>query len=210
MADLVSGRYGQYNPMQVLFGLSNATNPEVPARSNAEYLGWSTLTDGALAGSGVLCAVPIPIDPGTVVTNVSMLVGNTAASTPTHSFAAIYSGIATPALIAQSTDGTTAAIAAGAMFNFVLSSPQTITAAQAPNGYIWAGVSVTATAVNTAVSVTAGTTNAIYQYFTSSTTPKGNSPVGISVTAGSSLGGTAAATIASPAAKAVAPILVLS
>jgi hypothetical protein len=50
----------------------------------------------------------------------------------------------------------------------------------------------------------------IYQYFTGSTTPKGSSPVGISVTAGSSLAGTAAATIASPAAKAVAPILVLT
>jgi hypothetical protein len=208
VADLASALYGQANPFVAMLGLKNATNASVPARSNLEYLGMSTLTDGALAGSGILAAVPIPVDPGTVVSNITIVVGATAASTPTHSFAAIYSGIATPALIAQSADGTTAAIAASGVFNFTI-TPTVITAAQAPNGYIWAGVSITASTVPTAAAISTPTAVG-YQWFTGSTTPKGSSPVGLSVTAGSALNGTAAATIASPSAKAVAPIIILS
>lgn len=211
MADLVSGRYGQYNPFAACLGLSNTVQPDIPARTNAEYLGWSTATDGALAGTGVLCAVPIPIDVGTTVTYVSIIIGATAASTPTHSFAALYSGtnVAAPPLIAQSTDGTTTAIAASGVFTFTLTTAQTITNAQAPNGYIWAGVSITGSTIPTAAAISVPTAVG-YQLFTSSTTPKGASPVGLSVTAGSSLAGTAASTMASPAAKAVAPIMILS
>jgi hypothetical protein len=209
MADLVSGRYGQYNPLIAMLGLTNAVNPEVPARSNLEYLGLSTLTDGALAATGVAYFVPVPVDPGTVISNVTIIVGATAASTPTHSFAALYSGIGTPALIGQSTDGTTAAIAASGAFNFALTAQQLITSALAPNGFIYAGVSITGSAIPTAAAISTPTAVG-YQWFTSSTTPKGTAPLFLSATAGSSLAGTAAATIASPAAKAVAPITILS
>lgn len=209
MADLASGRYGQYNPLLAILGVSNVVNPEVPARSNAEYLGYSTLTDGALAATGIAAFVPIPVDVGTVITNVSVIVGGTGASTPTHQFAAIYSGIATPALIGQSTDTTTAAIAASAVTTYALTTAQTITGAQAPNGFIYAGISITGSTIPTAAAI--GTPTAVgYQWFTSSTTPKGVGPLFLSATAGSSLAGTAAATIASPSAKAVAPILILS
>ena len=210
MADLVSGRYGQYNPFAAMLGLNNAANSSYPARSNLEYLGLSTVTDGALAGSGVAAVVPVPFDAGEVVTNVSIMIGGTAASTPTHSFAAIYQGTgAAPALIAQSTDGTTAAIAASGVFNFVLSSAQTITGAQCPNGFLYVAIAITGTAVPTAAGMSVPTAVG-YQWFTSSTTPKGSSPLFYAATAGSSLGGTAASTIASPAAKAVAPVVVLS
>ena len=88
MADLVSAGYGQ--KFQNLFSAVNVTQANIPARTNAEYLGYGNWTDGAIAGTGVAFAVPVFVDPGTVVTNVSMIVGATGASLPTHSFAALY------------------------------------------------------------------------------------------------------------------------
>jgi hypothetical protein len=203
MADLTSGRYPETNPLWSALGQSaNATQSDVPARTNAEYFGLGGLADGALAATGVGCFVAVPIDIGTVVSKVSLLVGATAGGTITHQFAAIYSGIATPALIAQSADTTSAAIAASGAASWSLTAPQTITAAQAPNGYIYAGVAITATTVPTAA-VVAVPTAVGYQWFP-------NSPLFFSATAGTALAGTAAATIASPAAKAVAPLVFLT
>jgi hypothetical protein len=211
MADLTDGRYPEFSPWWAALGqLTNAAQSDIPARSNLEYLGFSTMTDGALAASGVACAVPVPIDAGTVVTNISIIVGGTAASTPTHAFAALYAGTgAAPALIAQTPDTTTTAIAASGVFSFTFSTPQLVSAANAPNGFVYAAVSVTASTVNTAAAISTPTAVG-YQWFTSSTTPKGSSPLGFSLTAGSSLGGTAASTLASPAAKAVAPVVILT
>ena len=210
MADLVDGRYPEFNPMWAAIGqLTNAAQSDIPARSNLEYLSLGTLTDGALAATGVGCFVPIPVDVGTVVSNVSLPIGATPGGTMTHQFAAIYSGIAVPALIAQSTDTTNAAIGASAVLTYALTTPTAITAAQAPNGYVYAGVAITATTIPTAAGISTPTAVG-YQWFTGSTVPKGNSPLFFAATAGAALAGTAAATIASPSAKAVAPIIVLS
>lgn len=211
MADLVSGRYGQLNPLAQLIGISNASQSDIPARSNAEYLGFGSWTDGALAGTGILCVVPVPVDPGTVVSYVSIIVGGTGASTPTHQFAALYSGtnVAAPPLIGQSTDTTTAAIAASGALTYTLTTATAITPAQAPYGFIYAGVSITGSTIPTAAAVSVPTAVG-YQWFTSSTTPKGNAALGLSLTSGSALGATAAATLASPTAKAVAPIVILT
>src|SRR5690242_12616245 len=94
MADLASGRWPQTNPLWSIIGQpTNTVQSDIPARSNIEYLGLSSAwTDASLGSSGVMQAVPIPVDPGTVISKVSILVGATAASTPTHSFAALYSG----------------------------------------------------------------------------------------------------------------------
>lgn len=210
MADLTSGRYPQYNPWLAMLGLTNATTSDVPARSNLEYLGLSTITDGALAASGVICAVPVAVDQGTVISAISIVVGGTAASTPTHQFAALYQGTgAAPLLMAQSTDTTTAAVAASGVYTFTLATAQTITNTNAPNGFVYAAVSFTGTTVPTAAGVSVPTAVG-YQWFTSTTTPKGSSPLGFALTSGSSVGGAATATLASPAAKAVAPVVVLT
>lgn len=202
MADLASGHYAQSNPLGALYGsISNVAQPDYPARSNLEFP-VGGLSDGALAATGVGCYVAVPVDVGMSVSKVTMLVGATAGATMTHQFVAIYSGIATPALLAQSADGTSGAIAASAAISFTLQSPQTITAAMAPNGFIYAGVAITAATVPTAASV-ATPTAVGYQFFT-------GGPLFLSATAGSALGGTAAATIASPAAKATAPVLFLT
>src|SRR5450631_1169638 len=149
MADLVSGRFPQLNPWALFYG-TNTVNGSYPARSNAEYLGLSDLTDTAIATTGVLTAVPIPIDPGAVVSKVNILTGATAASLPTHSFGALYTSASTPALIGQSTDGTSVtAFTASTIVSFTLTTAQQITAAQSTGGYIWAAFSVTATTMPT-------------------------------------------------------------
>lgn len=215
MADLVSGRYGQLNPWWTVLGQpTNVAQANIPARSNLEYLGINVLTDAAAAlTSGTVTVVPVPVDPGTTITKVSVLVGASAASTPTHSFAAIYSGISTaaPALLKQSTDITTTAIAASARFDFTLSAAYTVSPTDAPYGYVWVGVSNTGTAVPSLV--TAGGTEATaaqYAWFTNSF---GGSSTGVAALAarfGSSVAGTAPATITSVTVQTAAPVVFLT
>jgi hypothetical protein len=204
MADLVSGRYPQLNPFQALLGQTGTVvQGNSPARSNLEYFGLGNPTDGALAGTGVACAVPIPIDVGQIVTKISIFAGATAEATGTHLFAALYSGIAVPALLGQSTDNTgAAAVAASARFDFTLASAVVITPAMAPNGFVYASIVVVAGTVPTALTVSVPTAVG-YQWYTTA-------PLFLSATHGSALTTTAPATIATPAAKAVAPIVVLS
>lgn len=205
MADLVDGRYPEYNPLMALLGqLSNVGQGDIPFRSNLEYFGAGNLADGALAATGVGCAVPVPVDVGTTVSKISILTGATAGATMTNQFAALYAGTgASPALIGQSTDTTSAAIGAKALVGWSLTTPQTITSAQAPNGFVYALIAITAATVPTAVTQA---TPAGVNYQWNGTA----SPLFLSLTAGSSLAGTAAATIASAAAKAVAPIVILT
>jgi hypothetical protein len=200
---LIRGHYPVSNPYWALTGnLANVVNPTVPARSNFEFTGLANPTDGALAATGVGCFVPVPVEPGTVISKVSILVGATAGGTITNQFVALYSGIATPALIGQSTDTTSAAIAASGLATWTLTASQQITAAMAPQGFIYAEIAITATTVPTALTVSIPTAVG-YKWFT-------NSPLFLAATAGSALAGTAAATIASPAAKAVAPLVFLT
>ena len=200
---LIRGRYPLSNPVQALFGqMANVVNASRPCRSNVEYFGIGNPSDGALAATGVGCAVPIPWEPGDVVSKIRIMIGATAESGGSHAFAAVYSGIATPALIGQTTDQTGAAAAgASAVFDMTMATAAQITPAQCPNGFIYVSISFTAT-VPTAASMAIPTAVG-YQWTT-------NGPLFLSATHGSSLGGTAAATIASPAAKAVAPIVIVT
>lgn len=211
--DLVSGVYPLKNPFLALHGISNATQADVPARSNLEYLGLSTLTDGVIATSTNTTAVAIPIDPGTVVTNVIMLLGSgTASSTPTHSFVALYSGAtstgAANLLLAQSTDALTAAITGSAALVTALSTPYMVKPTDCPNGYIYAAYGPSATAVPSGACV-ATPTAVTYQWFTAATTPKGATPF-VSCTVATTTPGTANANLTGAAAKAVAPIMILT
>ena len=203
MADLVSGGYPQGTLLKAWFG-PNVTQSNLPARSNAEYLGFGGWTDGALAATGVSCSVPIPVDPGTIITNVKVIVGATAEATGTHSFVALYSGIATPALLGQSTDDTGAAsFAASAVKTVALTTPYLVKPTDVPNGFLYATVCITAGTIPTAA-VMATATAVTYQLNSST------APLGHSLTHGSAQGATAAATIATPSAKAVAPIIGLT
>jgi hypothetical protein len=205
MSDLVGGKYPQnYGLAALLGGLSNAAQANIPARSNAEWFGVATMTDGALAGSGIGCFVPVPVDIGTEISKISILAGATAGSKMTHQFAALYAGTgAEPALIEQSTDTTNAAIAEKTLLGWKLTKPALITAANAPNGFVYAEIAITVeTTVPTAASI--GTPAGVNYKWTT------NGPLFLSFTAGSALGATAAATTGSPSAKVVAPIIVLT
>lgn len=208
MSDLVGGNWPQHNPMVSMLGnAGNETQSNIPVRSNLEY-GIGQWVDGAVAGTGVACAVAVPMDPGTVIKRVTMFTGATAASTPTHTAVAIYSGIATPALLGtQGTDTTTTAVAASGLFQQALGSPYLVKPADCPNGYIYVAYTQTATACNTAWGFTTPTAVGI-QYLTGSTTPAGVMPM-FAATSGSALAGTFAATL-TLVAKAVAPCVVLS
>jgi len=202
MADLVRGKYPVTHPLSKLFASFNASQADLAVRSNAEWFGLSGISNTAIAATGVATAVPIPVEIGDTFTKVSLFVGGTAEATGTHAFAALYSGVATPALLNQSVDNTgAAALAASARFDFTIPAT-TVTAATAPNGYIYASVSVTAGTIPTVMSV-ATPTAVGYQLFT-------NAPLFFAATHGSALAGTAPATIATPSAAATAPIVVLS
>jgi hypothetical protein len=202
-SDLVSAAYPLAYPFRKLTGnAGQIQQANRSIRSNMEWTGLANPTDGALAATGVGCAVPIPVEVGDRLSKITVLIGATAGGTLTHSFAALYSGIAVPALLAQSKDGEAAAIAEKLPFGFTLESEVEITQANAPNGFIYASVAITATTVPTAAVVSTPTAIG-YKWFT-------NGPLFLAATHGTALAGTAPATIASPAAKAVAPLVFVS
>ena len=195
MADLVGGHYPQNAALQSFLGAGfSVEQANLPIRSNLEWPVYSgpIVDTASLAGAttGVAIAVPVPVDVGMVVSKISTPIGATAAGTPTHSFAALYSGttVASPPLIGQSTDGATAAIAASARFDFTLTAATVITSAMAPWGWVWAAISVTASTVPSSLTMPCGAAAGQYRWFT-------NSPLYFAQTAGSGLGGTAAATL---------------
>lgn len=202
--------YGLQNPVAAILGFVDVATPNEIAHTNLEYLGFNGMTDGALAATGVFNAVPIAVQPGDVITNISILAGATAEATGTHAFAALYSGIAVPALLGQSADNTgAAAIAASAAFKFPLATvggvagtSYVVKPADAPNGFIYAGVAITAGTVPTVATITDAVAVDL-QWNT-------NAPLFLSMTAGSALAGTPAATLASPAVKATIPVIVLT
>lgn len=211
-ADLVGGKYPQHNAIWSILGRpANAIQSNVPVRTNLEYTGIGGLLDTAASlVSGVMTAVMVPVDPGVEFSTISVLTGATAASTPTHSFAALYSGttVAAPPLIGQSTDGTTTAIGASARFDFTLTNPATITPAQAPYGYVWAAISVTGTAVPSLITGPSNAAAAQYAWFTNFA--GGQTTAAFAITSGSAVGGTATPTLVYASQKLIAPIVFLS
>jgi hypothetical protein len=204
MSDLVRGRYPVTNPLAKALGLqSNVAQGNLSVRSNAEWFGgFAGLTDGALAATGVACAVPVPVEIGDTITKISIVAGATAEATGTHAFAMLYTGLGVPALIGQSVDNVAAAaIGASTRFDFTLATPQAISQAQAPGGFLYASIMVAAGTIPTVASY-ATPAGINYQWFNTQ-------PLFWSMTHGSGLTTTAPATIASPAAKAVAPLVFL-
>jgi hypothetical protein len=204
MADLVSGRYGQLATAYALVGAqNNATQADIPARSTFEWGVIGQLSDNPAAASGAFLYAAVPCDPGTVISNITIWVGNTAASTPTHQAGALYSGLAaSPALLVKGTDTTTTAVAAGAAFSYAV-SPYMVKPADVPFGYLYAGFTMTGTAVCTvAGSATAQAANVNIQYAT-------NQPF-LAGTSGSALAGVPAATLTLAASTLHVPVIVLT
>lgn len=81
----------------------------------------------AIGATGVAHATAIPLQAGDVVTSITFVVGATAAATPTAGFVALYSSASTPALLAQSADFGSTARAANTAYTVALASAVTIT-----------------------------------------------------------------------------------
>jgi hypothetical protein len=211
---LVLGRYPQYNAAQVhSAGAAGVAESNAPYRSNLELSGFffGTQVDTASLGgttTGVYISTIVPVDVGQTYSTVSILIGATAASTPTHGYAALYSGTtdAAPPLIGQSPDLLTTAIPASALFTYTLTTPATITPPMAPNGYVNVAVVCTsATTVPSCVTVPVLQIAASgYAWFTGSPLRKN---LAQTATAAAS---TAPATLATTATKSVAPVVFLS
>lgn len=134
----------------LLAGLKQEGNTGRPARTNlVELTQTGVLKDEAAAlVTKEANLVPVPVAVGDVITKIGVLVGATAAETPTHQWGALYIGEgAEPVLIEQSADATTAAIAKETLYAWKLAKPIVVTAAMAPKGFLSAAVSVTATVV---------------------------------------------------------------
>ncbi|MEU0671359.1 hypothetical protein ABZ330_00405 [Streptomyces sp. NPDC006172] len=177
------------NPRNDLGYLNSSGRPDPDVTFHRANLPRVGLDDVAAAASGVMCSVALYLQDGDTVTNLTFISAGTAAGTPTNYFFALYSGAG--ALLAQSADQLTAAWAADTAKTLALSAPVKIS----KSGIYYAAISVTASTVPTLV----GTVGAKPHL-----TGEGN----LSQTSGSSLTGTAPATIATPAFKRQVPLVI--
>ena len=207
---ITKGHFPQNAALQAFFGNGGQTaQANLPVRTNLEWPIYSgALVDTASLGgttTGVYVAVPVPVDVGMEVSKISVFIGAGAAGTPTHSYAALYSGttVATPPLIGQTVDGQTAAIAASTRFDFgfAAGSQLVITAAQAPYGFVYAAIVVTASTMPSCVTTPAGAAACQYRWFT-------NTPLYFSQTA-TAAASTAPATLVETGVLTVAPVVAL-
>jgi hypothetical protein len=93
MSDLIRGQYPVTHGLKkATGGFQNATQANVMARSNAEFLGLANLADTAtiVAATGVAVGVAVPVEYGDIISKVTVLVGATAAGTPTNQWGALY------------------------------------------------------------------------------------------------------------------------
>jgi|ERR1700729_98475 len=190
MADLVGGRWPQYNPIDRILDLSNATQGNIPARSNFYFFGGSTLVDQATAATKKGLFVAIPVEYGDVISKVSVLVGATEGVTGVKSFVALYGGPskakAEATLLGQSKVAEVA-IKPSKPLSESLEKSVLITTANAPFGYVYAGLIVEATTINSQLGV-ACPTAAQYEWFP-------GSPEAFSVTGTQKAAGEASTTL---------------
>jgi hypothetical protein len=203
MTDLVSGRYGAYDPMWLIFGRPvNATQSDVPARSNVWTQKLTKLEDGALAATEVGCVVPVPVQEGDVFTSATYLIGATAGNTVSAGFAALYAGKAGGKLLAQSKTKNYGAITASEAYKFELEKSVLITSENAPKGFVYV-VLVLVSAVTIPTALSSPVPKACqYEWFT-------GGPEVLAGTVGTGLGATAEATLGTVTSKVSGPLVFL-
>lgn len=181
------------NPADALGYLNPSINPDTVAfhRANLPRIGLTDLTT-ALA-TGVMTSVPLDLEAGDTVTSLSVVVGATAAGTPTHFFLALYDTSATPALLGQSADQTSTAMAADSVQTIALATPVKIS----KSGTYRVGI-MSAAATPPSLLGTLGAK------------PILTGQTALAQTSGSALTATAPATIATPAATRSYPLVVAS
>lgn len=175
---------------------SDPSSPDTFFRSNLPRVG---LIDSAgdsghpALATGVMTSVPVYLVAGDLVTNIAVRTGATAGATITNQWFALYDDSATPALLAQSADGTSGALAANTVITKALATPQEITR----TGLYWVGITVTASTPPSLIGTIA-------------MTPVVTGERNLSQSSGSTLTTTAPATIATPTAKPFVPRVVVT
>ena len=145
----------------------------------------TTNDETAVLTTQVMLSAAISLPTGTVVNKIGFITGATAGATMTNWWVALYSSAATPALIAQSADQTSGAIAASTAIEVSLATAQTITA----SGTYYVALMVKATTVPSLV----------FKTLPVAAISTGRTGQSILVqTSGSALTATAPATIATP------------
>lgn len=155
---------------------------------------WGITADIAIAATGVMISVGVPLQVGDVVTSILFKSGATAAGTPLNRIAALYDpdGV----LMAQSVDATTGAWAANTLKTHTLATPQVATVA----GMYFASLAIKATTIPTMLGRTLALAGA---------NSVAASDKVLVQTHGSSLTDTAPATITSETLVATVPYVVL-
>ncbi|WP_086765345.1 hypothetical protein [Streptomyces bobili] len=177
------------NPRNDLGWLNSAGRPDPDVTFHRANLPRVALDDVPAAATGVMCSVALYLQDGDLISNLTFISAGTAAASPTNYFAALYNGAGV--LLAQSADQLTAAWAADTAKTLALATAQRIT----KSGIYYAALSVTASTVPTLVG-SLGAKPVL--------TGEGN----LSQTSGSTLTGTAPATIATPAFKRHVPLVI--
>jgi hypothetical protein len=183
---------------------TNASNPSRPAATNISCFGYGAPLDSATAATkkGVFAAVPV--SEGDSISKVSLLIGATEGKTGVKSFVAIYSGTTakTEAKLLAQSKVAEVAIKPKLIFTEELEKSILINSETAPNGYVFAGLIVEATTINTQVGtkVVAAAQKAWF--------PKG--PEAFAIEAEQKEAGVAAATIKTETAVELVPYVVLT
>jgi hypothetical protein len=139
----------------------------------------------------VMTSVPIYLQAGDTVTNLTFVSGATAVNTPTNYWFALYGPGATPALLAQTADQTNAAWAADTAKTLALAAPVKITV----SGVYYAAIMVKATGVPSLI----GTLGA---------KPVVTGETNLAQTSGAALTTTAPATITAAAVQRAVPLVI--
>ena len=114
MADLIAGRYSIFEEEWALDG--SPLPPYRRSMKRADIDGNGTLT------AATVFVYAVVFQPGDLIGAISVSV-NTATATPTHGWAALYSGVATTStLIQQSADNTSGFVGTGAAQKFTLNA----------------------------------------------------------------------------------------
>jgi len=104
-------------------------------------------TDCVIGTTGLITAVAVPLIQGSTITKISFIVGATAGATLTNQYVCLYSGATVPLVLAQSTAGAAAAMAANTAFTGTLATPFVVPS----SGIYYAGICVTGTTIPTLV-----------------------------------------------------------
>ncbi|HEV2778689.1 MAG TPA: hypothetical protein VGX25_04740 [Actinophytocola sp.] len=187
---LVRGHYPVTNPDWTLNGKPTGLFREGPLRRIDCASNLAALT------TQVMLSVPIHLEAGDVVTNLTFMSATTAAGTPTNWWFALYDDAATPALLAQTADQTSTAWAANTAKTLALATAQLIPR----SGIYYAAIMVKATTVPTLVGA------ALHHANVAGAIVSGQKV--LAQTSGSALTDTAPATIATPTTVATVPYVV--